>query len=122
MAITVIENETEQPEPEELSELDDTIVSRFGWAFRFGMGPSDSLNDFRYGYIIGGTVLNPDTIPDFEQKIQQETQLNNPTVLFKSVTLGNNTFDSMKKLGKLPHESLSSLNDLLDELEETDSL
>lgn len=118
MAITVIEAERERPTPEELEELDEAVVSRFGWAFRFGMGASNSLNDFRYGYIIGGHVLNPNTIGDFESKLQSETRLNDPTVLFKSVQVPDEEFNSMEKLGKLPHEVLSALDGLVEDIED----
>lgn len=118
IAITIIEAGRERPTPEELEELDDAVVGRFGWAFRFGMGASDSLNDFRYGYIIGGTTLNPDTIGDFEQTIKDDTRLNDPSVLFRPVTVDPAEFDSMEKLGKLPHELLSALDGLVEDIED----
>lgn len=116
MSITVIEDGRERPTADELDELDTAVVDRFGWAFRFGMGPSEPLNDFRYGYIIGGHTLNPDTIGDFEEKIQTETALSNPAVLMKAVEVPEDEFDSMEQLGKLPSEVLSALDDFVDEL------
>lgn len=118
LSITVIEDGRERPTPSELEDLDDAVISRFGWAFRFGMGASTSLNDYRYGYIIGGHTLNPDTIGDFEDKIKKETQLSNPTVLMKPVQVPADEFESMEKLGKLPSEVLSALDDFVDEFEE----
>lgn len=118
MSLTVIEDGRERPTSEELEELDDAVVSRFGWAFRFGIGASNSLNDFRYGYIIGGHVLNPETLQKFEDKLQEETQLDNPSVLMKAVEVPEDEFDSMEKLGKLPHEVLGALEGLVDEIEE----
>lgn len=117
LSITVIEAGRERPTPAELEELDEAVVERFGWAFRFGMGASSSLNDFRYGYIIGGTTLNPDTIGDFESKLQSETSLNDPSVLFKPVQVPEEEFDSMEKLGRLPSEVLSALDDFVDEFD-----
>jgi len=114
-SITVIESGRERPTADELEELDNAVVKRFGWAFRFGIGASDSLNDFRYGYIIGGTVLNSNTIGDFESLVANETSLSDPAVLFKSVEVPDEEFESMEKLGKLPHELLSSLEDFVDE-------
>lgn len=116
MALTVIEDGKERPSSKELQELDDAVVNRFGWAFRFGMGASQSLNDFRYGYIIGGHTLNPNTLQKFEDKLQKETSLNNPTALMKSVQVPEEEFEKMEQLGKLPHEVLSALEDLKDEL------
>lgn len=118
LSITVIEAGRERPTPEELEELDDAVVGRFGWAFRFGMGASNSLNDFRYGYIIGGHTLNPDTIGDFESKLKEETSLNDPAVLMKPVKVPEDEFESMEKLGKLPHEVLSALDDFVDEFDD----
>lgn len=115
-AVTIIEDGRERPNPEELEQLDDAIVSRFGWAFRFGMGASQSLNDFRYGYLIGGHTINPNTLQDFEDKLHSETDLNNPTVLMKSVQVPEGEIEKMEKLGRLPNEVLSALDDLKDEL------
>lgn len=115
-AVTVIEDGKERPSAQELEELDNAIVSRFGWAFRFGMGSSQSLNDFRYGYLIGGHTINPNTLQDFEDKLHDETSLNNPTVLMKAVQVPEEELDKMEKLGKLPSEVLSALEDLKDEL------
>lgn len=115
-ALTVIEDGKDRPSAQELDELDDAIVSRFGWAFRFGMGASQSLNDFRYGYLIGGHTINPNTLQNFEEKLKEETSLNNPTVLIKAVQVPEEEFNKMEKLGKLPHEVLSALEDLKDEL------
>lgn len=118
MAVTIIEDGQERPSTEKLDELDSAVVSRFGWAFRFGLGPSESLGDFRYGYLIGGHVLNPETICDFEEKLSRETDLDNPSVLMKSVQVDVEELDNMEKLGKLPNEVLSSLEGLVDSLED----
>lgn len=118
MAVTVIEDGRERPTQSELQELDDLIVSRFGWAFRFGMGASSSLNDFRYGYLIGGHTLNPQTLSRLEERLEEETQLSNPTVLMRSVQVPPEEFDRMEQLGRLPSEVLSGLKDLRDELED----
>lgn len=117
IAITIIEDGRERPTSAELGELDEAVVNRFGWAFRFGMGASSSLDDFRYGYLIGGHTLNPDTIGDFEDTVKDETSLSNPSVLMRSVQVPEEEFDSMEQLGRLPDEVLSALDDLKKELE-----
>lgn len=118
MAITIIENRNERPSPDKLDEIDDAVVSRFGWAFRFGIGPSESLGDFRYGYLIGGHTLNPETIGDFEEKLKEKTTLDNPAVLMKAVQVDVNQLENMEKIGKLPSEVLSSLEDFVDSLDD----
>lgn len=118
LAITVIEDGRERPTASELDELDNAVVNRFGWAFRFGMGASSSLNDFRYGYIVGGKelTLNPETIGKFEEKLEQETQLSNPAVLMRPVTVPDEEFERMEKLGRFPSEVLAALDGLKDDV------
>jgi hypothetical protein len=112
LSLTVIENGTERPSTEQLSSLDDVVVSRFGWAFRFGMGPSESLGDYRYGYIVPGKTLNPQTLLNFESKVKDETGLEDPSVIAKPRRFPEEDIESMEKLGKLPSEVLESLQDL----------
>lgn len=117
MSLLVIEKGTDRPSENQLSELDDAVVSRFGWAFRFGMGASESLNDYRYGYIVPGKTLHEDTIEKIRSDIQ-DTTLDNPDVILKPVIFPEEDVESMKKLGNLPHEVLGPLQDLRDRVED----
>lgn len=116
LSLTIIENGTDRPTSEQLSTLDDVIVSNFGWAFRFGMGPSDSLGDYRYGYIVPGKTLNPETLQKIESQVNNETTLQDPSVIAKPRMFPKDDINSMEKLGRLPSEVLSSLEDLKDQV------
>jgi hypothetical protein len=117
LSLTIIENGTERPTSEQLSSLDDIIVSNFGWAFRFGMGASESLGDYRYGYILPGKTLNPQTLKNIESKIKERTELDDPSVIAKPRKFPKEDIDSMEQLGRLPSEVLDSLQDLKDKIE-----
>lgn len=116
IALTVIEDNEDRPSPSQINELDDCIESRFNWAFRFGIGSSSSLNDYRYGYIIPILTINPETMKKIEQNIQEKTSLDNPTVLARPIQIPDEEeFESMHQIGD-PHNQLSSLQDFVDEI------
>jgi len=118
LSLTVIEEGQETPSRSQLDEVDSVVVSRFGWAFRFGMGASTHLNDYRYGYIVPGVTLNPSTISRIEERVQDETTLTNPTVLMKPRDVSDEELLGMEKLGNLPHEVIDGLQGLQEDVEE----
>jgi hypothetical protein len=117
MSLTVITRDQHRPTLDQLSVLDDLIVDRFGWAFRFGLGASSSLNDYRFGYFVPGVTLNPSTIKTIEQRLQQETTLSDPTVQMKAITnITNDDLYQMDLLGRMPSEAISSLDQLKEDV------
>ena len=104
---------------DQVQAIDDVVARKFGFALRFGMGASSSLNQYEYGYLTLGNKVNSATLGRVEDLLKEETHVESPAVYYKPVERpSEEELAQMQRVGTPPGEVLSALSGLRSAVED----